>query len=511
MPYPLKSCTARHTNNPKPPLFTRFAKKNGATLDYPALLPSSAIGKTRENKNNFSNTKFLQSNTIPGHLKYFTMAAILAGLFTLTGCSTQKETTIIHQKTIVPPREETVALAKIEEVTTLPKEEKGITEASLKCITCHEQRRVTHGWVADWEGSTHARKGVGCEVCHVGSITELATTETAELEYQNTQESNCEDKKVRRHVTASMCGKCHKKEHQEFMKSRHSISWERMLECGNILSIPKGIRSEKCEPCHNIQFKCDSCHTRHAFNTLEAKTPEACRTCHMGSDNPHYEMYISSKHGSVYMASQSGILKESQTVSSLRSPVCVTCHMPQGTHNLSFGLTSGPVAGSGLSYIDRNGAAIDEVECAKKRVDMLSVCNTCHSLPFAKKRLLDADDVYKNIEAVIKEARDIVSGLERENLLSPPVGKITNMLLPGHAFVLEPLPSYANKSRIERLFIKLTRSAAVTWKGAYHGNPGYTHLYGWAILQEDLSDMKGEVKKIREEAELQRKMKMKLR
>ncbi|KKO18318.1 MAG: hypothetical protein DYG84_00970 [Candidatus Brocadia sp. AMX3] len=452
-----------------------------------------------------------KGDTMP--LKYVTIVVILTGLALLAGCATQKETTNIPQKTIIPPPEEaaTPIPGKTEAVVSITKKERGITEESLKCITCHEERRVTHGWVADWEGSKHARKGVGCEVCHVGSVTELATTETAELEYLGTQGSTCEDKKVRRHVTASMCGKCHKKEHQEFMRSRHSISWDRMLECGNLLSIPKDLRSEKCAQCHNIQFKCDSCHTRHTFNTLEAKTPEACRTCHMGPDNPHYEMYISSKHGSVYTASQAGILKESRTIASLRSPVCVTCHMPQGTHDLSFGLTYGPVAGSGLPYIDRNGAAIDEVEFAKKRTDMLSVCTICHSLSFAKKTLLDADDTYKNIETVIKDARDIVTGLERENLLSPPIGKTMNTLLPGHAFVQEALPSYTNKPRIERLFIQLTQGAAVAWKGAYHGNPGHTHLCGWAKLQEDLSGMKEEVTKIREEAEFQRKMKIKLR
>jgi hydroxylamine dehydrogenase len=64
---------------------------------------------------------------------------------------------------------------------------------------------------------------------------------------------------------------------------------------------------------------------------------------------------------------------------------------------------------------------------------------------------------------------------------------------------------------MERLFITLNQSAAVTWKGAYHENPGYTHLYGWAKLQEDLSDMREEVKKIRDEAELRRKMGIKLR
>lgn len=441
-------------------------------------------------------------------MKYFSMMVFFAEFFCLVSCTTQRKTTITPKTVITPPEE--ITIIKAEEAVTIAKEEKGITEESLKCITCHEERKVTHGWIADWQGSKHARKGVGCEACHVSSIAELAEKEATELEYLGTYGSSCEDDKVQRYVTASNCGKCHMKEYQEFMRSRHSVGWQRVLECRKLMAIPKDTHSEKCEQCHNIQFKCDSCHTRHTFNTLEAKTPEACRACHMGSDLPHYEMYISSKHGIVYTASQSGILKESQSIQSLRSPVCVTCHMPQGTHDMSFGLTCGPV-GSRLSYVDRSGATIDEVEFAKKREDMLSVCNTCHSLRFAKKTLMMADDIYKNIDAVIKEAQDIIIGLEKDNLLFPLIGKTVKIPLPGHAFIHGDLQSYTGKSRMERLFIKLTQSVAVTWKGAYHENPGYTHLYGWAKLQEDLSDMREEVKKLREEAELRRKMKIKLR
>ncbi|MEP9411179.1 MAG: hypothetical protein HRF42_07200 [Candidatus Brocadia sp.] len=436
------------------------------------------------------------------------MMVFFAELFCLASCTIQRKTTITQETLITSPEE--IMFTRDEEAATIVKGEKGITEESLKCITCHEGRGVTHGWVADWQGSVHARKGVGCEACHIGSIAELAEKETTELEYLGTSGSSCEDDKVRRYVTASNCGKCHRKEYQEFMKSRHSVGWQRMLECGKLMSIPKDTRSERCEQCHNIQFKCDSCHTRHTFNTLEAKMPEACRTCHMGSDHPHYEMYISSRHGAVYTAGQSDILKETQSVRSLRSPVCVTCHMPQGTHDLSFGLTRGLV-GSRLSYIDRNGAAIDEAELTKKREDMLSVCNTCHSLRFAKDALTGADNMCKNVEAVIKEAKDIVLGLEKETPLIPSIGEVVKISLPGHAFIQGDLQSYTGKSKMERLFIKLTHSAAVTRKGAYHGNPCYTYLHGWANLQEDLSDMREEVRKLREEAELRRKMKIKLR
>lgn len=447
-------------------------------------------------------------HSINKSLKYFIMMVFFAELFWLAGCTTQKKATVTLE-TVITPRGE-ITITNAEEAVTIAKGEKGITEESLKCITCHEERGVTHGWVADWQGSKHARKCVGCEACHVSSIAELAEKEATELEYLGTYGSSCEDDKVHRYVTASNCGKCHMKEYQEFMKSRHSIGWQRMLECGKLMGIPKDTRLEKCEQCHNIQFKCDSCHTRHTFSALEAKTPEACRTCHMGPDHPHYDAYISSKHGAVYTISQSAILKESQSVLSLRSPVCVTCHMPHGTHDISFGLTRGPL-GSGLSYIDRSGAAIDEVEFAKKREEMLSVCNACHSLRFAKNAFMRADGIYKNIEAVIKEAKDIVFGLEREKLLNPPIGEMVKIPLPRHALIQGVLQAYTGKSRVERLFIELTHSAAVAWKGAYHENPGYTHLYGWANLQDDLSNMREEVRRLREEAELRRKMKMKLR
>ncbi|MDN3514205.1 MAG: hypothetical protein NG747_07380 [Candidatus Brocadia sp.] len=447
---------------------------------------------------------------MPHPLKYFTTMILFTELFWFASCATQKKTTIPPQKATVAPREETAAITKAEETVTVTKKEKGITEESLRCITCHEERKVTHGWIADWQGSRHARKGVGCEACHVISDKELATKDAIELEYLSADANSCEDNRVHRRVTAAGCGRCHGKEYQEFMKSRHSIGWQRMLECGKLMALPQHTHSEKCEQCHNIQFKCDSCHTRHTFNTLEAKTPEACRTCHMGADNPHYEMYISSKHGSVYTASQSLILKESRSIQSLRSPVCVTCHMPQGTHDMSFGLTRGP-AGTGLSYTGRDGATIDDVEFARRREDMLSVCTACHSLRFAKKTLMTADDIHKRIGAVIKDARDIILGLKNDNLLFPSVDETVKIPLPGHAFIQGDLQSYTAKPRIERLFIKLILSADVAWKGAYHENPGYAYLYGWASLQEDLSDMREEVKKLCEEAEIRRKMGIKLR
>ncbi|UJS17682.1 MAG: hypothetical protein L3J17_01140 [Candidatus Jettenia sp.] len=424
------------------------------------------------------------------------------GLFWFTGCTTQKEivTTSHSHKEAAP---EPVVTMKIE---------RGITDESLRCITCHEERGVTHGWVADWEASAHARNGVGCEACHINPEREPWIQEAVELEYLRTDRSNCDDKRVHLQVIAGNCGKCHTKQYKEFMKSRHSIGWKRMLEYGHDTGLSKDIRLARCEQCHNIQFKCDSCHTRHTFSALEAKTPEVCRTCHTGQDHPHYDMYISSKHGTVYTATQTSILKESRSIKALRAPVCITCHMPEGNHDISFGLAYAPVGG-GLSYSNREGIPVDKNELTKRRSDMLSVCNTCHSPSFAEKTLTKADTVHEKVNAVMDEAKNTIFELEKEGLIylsDIKNAKTIDTTSPVHALILGS-PQLYGGSRIERLFLDIICNAAVASKGAYHVNPNYTYLYGLAEMQKGMSDMKEEAKKLREEAEFKRKMGSKLR
>ena len=72
---------------------------------------------------------------------------------------------------------------------------------------------------------------------------------------------------------------------------------------------------------------CDSCHTRHTFSLEEAKSPQACKTCHMGFDDPQWEMCSSSKHGVREQLKQMKIKSEASN-----SPTCQTYHMQEGNH-----------------------------------------------------------------------------------------------------------------------------------------------------------------------------------
>ena len=77
----------------------------------------------------------------------------------------------------------------------------------------------------------------------------------------------------------------------------------------------------------------------------------------------------------------------------------------------------------------------------------------------------------------------------------------------GHTLV----PNVETVPEIELLFARLVNNASVVWKGAYHNNPAYTHLQGWMKLQMCLSDIKAEAQRMRDDAEIKRKMETKLR
>jgi hypothetical protein len=84
-----------------------------------------------------------------------------------------------------------------------------------------------------------------------------------------------------------------------------------------------GVKPDEEKKYNKYGMGCNSCHTRHVFSKAEAQKPQACQTCHMGFDHPQWEMWSSSKHGSIAL---------SGTDTTGRAPVCQTCHMHGGDH-----------------------------------------------------------------------------------------------------------------------------------------------------------------------------------
>ena len=333
------------------------------------------------------------------------------------------------------------------------------------CMNCHQE--VTPGLFQSWVESKHAKNGVHCMTCH---IDHQAATEQKSMVFHD------------------KCGECHKKQLEDFQESRHSIGFERMRIQGEYLGIPEEIRAAFCERCHSIEKKCNSCHTSHRFSLKEARDPAACGTCHLGPDHPHKEMYETSLHGTIYKLTQN----------SDRAPRCVTCHMPEGSHNSSFGIARGP-AGTRSPVVDLKEVPISKEEQERRREEMLGVCTGCHSRRFAQEQLENADQVKEAGFKLMEEGKESIQEIAKEGLLYPSVAERMPHPTEGRTLVLADPQLYIGTSYIERLFFTMFKFHSIrVWKSGYHFSPAYTHGYGWTEMQLDLIDIKEEADKLRE-------------
>ena len=110
------------------------------------------------------------------------------------------------------------------------------------CLACHQ--KDTRGIFKAWVNSKHYKSGVDCITCH---------------------KSHEEAKPKKSTVEPQVCAKCHAEQFEQFQKGRHSITWDRMKEHRQYQTLPDPLKKALCERCHNIQNKCNGCHTSHAF------------------------------------------------------------------------------------------------------------------------------------------------------------------------------------------------------------------------------------------------------
>jgi len=333
------------------------------------------------------------------------------------------------------------------------------------CMGCHIER--TPALFQGWVESKHAANGVTCVTCH--------------KDHQAAYEPKAT-------VSTEKCGECHSKQVEEFRKSRHSLGWERMRTHGEYLGIPEQIRSAFCERCHLVEKKCNSCHASHAFSSKTAREPEACGNCHLGPDHPHKEMYETSLHGMIYKMTQNPE----------RAPRCVTCHMPGGTHDSSFGIARGPV-GTKSKVVDLKGNPISREEEEKRREEMIRICTGCHSRRFAVEQLENADQVKEEAFKLQGKGEEVIRELEEKGLLYPSVAERFPHPTKGQRLILSDPQLYIGTSDVEGRFFRMFKFHTVkVWKSGYHFSPAYVHRHGWSEMQLDLVDIQEESNKLRE-------------
>jgi hypothetical protein len=150
-----------------------------------------------------------------------------------------------------------------------------------------------------------------------------------------------------------------------------------------------------------------------------------------------------------------------------------------------------------------------------KRNEMVRVCITCHAESKARGYLESADAHKLAGDALVVEARQILAGLYRDELIQPGHGQASAGVLPGPRFTAIELPGglafhspaslYYDVTPIERdYFDMFFFSALKSYKGAFHMSPDYAWWYGYADVLGHLASIRHEDQRIRE-AETSRK------
>jgi len=173
---------------------------------------------------------------------------------------------------------------------------KDLFSSENTCLECH--KKVTPGIVKQFLSGKMGKIGLDCSIYHGNKHRDRNDYLKAEM------------------PTIETCNRCHSSQVTQYRAGKHNLAWVAVTTMPNWTHQPLPTRTEYkgCAGCHKLGEKspeerkkyrygnvqCYSCHTRHSFNKSEAANPRACQTCHMGFDHPQWEMWSTSKHGSIW-------------------------------------------------------------------------------------------------------------------------------------------------------------------------------------------------------------------
>jgi hydroxylamine dehydrogenase len=353
-----------------------------------------------------------------------------------------------------------------------------------ECLPCHREK--TPAAVRQWETSAHARAHIGCEKCHGTDHEKMLKGEAV--------------------VDMKICGPCHKRAFDDHRASRHGMAlhtgWgctrnlpdrdqrecrfchedgsllaPNGVQCARFLKQSKEMGENGCNSCHRVESSCASCHSNHATDLKIVRDPASCAKCHMGPDHPQWEMWQTSQHGTLYgsLGVQGG-------------PDCQTCHMAEGSHNVSVGIT-----------MSSGSSPYPPEKSAPQRAAMIKICSQCHASGLVLREFARDDAILRQSLAITKEAETVIWDLFDQRLLDPMPDQRPPHPLSGYSLVTDSQLLYEDTSHIERLFFKMKKyDLARTVKGAYHQNPAYTHWLGNAEMKMDLVDIKAEASRLKD-------------
>lgn len=221
-------------------------------------------------------------------------------------------------------------------------DEKVVITAEMRetCLKCHEKKHTENVFLA-WKQSKHSKKGIGCDLCHITNDEDLKQEIERVRLLRGVKESQCQDDRVNNLVPPKVCAQCHSKQHDEFVESSHGEAFQKLRVHFDMNTDEAYFENSDCMKCHQVEFKCSSCHSRHKFSLEFARKPETCGICHSGNRHPQKERYFATMHGLTYQAEGKDWDWDGSIVDWHKKqekqphvvPLCITCHMIDGKHN----------------------------------------------------------------------------------------------------------------------------------------------------------------------------------
>ncbi|WKZ69732.1 MAG: multiheme c-type cytochrome [Melioribacteraceae bacterium] len=368
-----------------------------------------------------------------------------------------------------------------------------ISGVNKRCVDCHTSKGVAVKAIEHWKQSVHAEQNISCIDCH--------TAQEGEFDAFYCPES---DLLVAKHPTPKDCAECHETEVAEFTNSKHAHQFW-LISNGDraVFEFPMATK-HGCEQCHNIGNmwpdgsvgECDACHAKHTFSKAVARQPETCGECHVGPDHPHIEIYLESKHGNIFRATEKNMdlsfTSNDHDEIPIDVPVCTTCHMDSDgnqpmTHNVSARLAWESQAPWSYRTVwdDENLG-----DWQMKRGRMESVCKKCHSSDFVEVYLLTADLVNLQYNEMRREfvrwnkkltANGIVDRLElNDKFYSDPV-------LNGWDEVPEDMlyKAWHHEGRRFRHGAEMMGADYTQWHGVWEMQEAMVEMLTWAAEKGD--------------------------
>jgi len=135
-------------------------------------------------------------------------------------------------------------------------------------------------------------------------------------------------------------------------------------------------------------------------------------------------------------------------------------------------------------------ARLTQEEWQKERGRMVKTCTRCHAEDYARKQLAMGDEMMKKADRLLAEAINIVAGLYKDGVLKKPDNYA--FAYPDFLYFMRTGGGNLKQaSYIEQvLFQMYMKHRMRTYQAFFHVNPDYAYWYGWAMMVEDLTEIK---------------------